>query len=438
MTNRRHQVALSLADALLSGPADADACLVRAAECLGRKHRWLRPLCQRAFQRFGSSLDHRSRRALADWIGQDSGFLDAWSAPRPPRVVRYFLEPPRMAPRKGALAACRLPDLPTPGDLARWLGISVGELDWFADVRGMNPPEGPLCHYRYTWIRKRHGVRLVEAPKVRLREIQRRILREILDPVPVHRAAHGFRRGLSCKTFVEPHVGRDVILRMDLRNFFPDIPSPRVHALFATLGYPEAVARCLAALCTNRVPMSVARRGAASWTDAKMLGVPHLPQGAPTSPAIANLSALHLDLRLDALSAAVEGQYTRYADDLAISGGDVLRRSWGRVSRAVAAIAIEEGFAINHRKTRAMHRGGRQMLTGILVNTKPNVLRADFDRLKAILTNCARHGPRSQNRQEVMDFRAQLAGQIAHVASINAARGLKLKAIFEKIDWQRA
>jgi RNA-directed DNA polymerase len=436
MTARRHLVALSLADALLSGPSDPEGFFERAAECLGRRHRWLRPLCQRAFQRFGSSLDHRARQALANWIRQDNGYLEAWNGSRPPRVARYFIEPPRMAPRKGALTACNLPALPTPGDLAGWLGITIGELDWFADVRGMNPPDGPLCHYRYVWIRKRHGMRLVEAPKARLRAIQRRILREILDPVPIHRAAHGFRRGLSCRTFVESHVGRDVVLRMDLRNFFPDIPSPRVHALFSTLGYPDSVARCLAALCTNRVPMSFARRGASSWTEAKTLGVPHLPQGAPTSPSVANLCALHLDFRLDALSRAIGGQYTRYADDLAISGGEALRRSWPRVSSAISAIALEEGFAINHRKTRAMHRGRRQMLTGIVVNTKPNIPRVEFDRLKAILTNCARLGPRLQNRQQVKDFRAHLAGRIANVASINAARGMKLKAIFERIAWE--
>lgn len=306
-----------------------------------------------------------------------------------------------------------------------------------ADVRSMNPADGPLCHYRYAWIPKRQSSRLVEVPKPRLREIQRKLLREILDLVPVHRAAHGFRRGYSCRTFVEPHVGRDVILRMDLRNFFPAIPAPRIHALFETLGYPEAVARLLAGLCTNRVPMVVARRGAASWTEAKRLGVPHLPQGAPTSPALANLCALHLDFRLDGLSQALGGQYTRYADDLAISGGEELRRASQRIPALVAAIALDEGFEINHRKTRAMHRGRRQMLTGIVVNTKANVPRQEFDRLKAILSNCVRNGAASQNREGVTDFRAHLAGRVAYVRSLNPGRGAKLEAILSRITWKQ-
>lgn len=437
MINRRHLVATALADALLAGPAEIAGFVERAAHCLGRRHRWIAPLARHVFLRFGSSLKHADREKLASVIRADRGYQHAWFTSRVPRIAHYFLDPPSMGPRTGALAACDLPSLPTPGDLATWLGLTSTELDWFADVRGMNPARGALCHYRYSWVPKRHGLRLVEAPKARLRELQRRILRGILDRVPVHARAHGFRSGHSCRTFVEPHIGREVVLRMDLRHFFPGIPAPRVHALFATLGYPEAVARVLTALCTNGVSMRVARQGASSWTEAKRLQVPHLPQGAPTSPALANLCALHLDLRLDALAGSLDANYTRYADDLAISGDGPVRRAIPRVARLVAAIALEEGFEINHRKTRPMHRSRRQVLTGIVVNERPNVRREDFDRLKAVLTNCARLGPMLQNRDGVADFRSHLAGRIAHVASLHPARGEKLSAIFDRIAWSR-
>lgn len=433
--NRRRLVAHTLATALLAGPAEPEALVERVAQCLGRKHRWIGPMCRRLFQQFGSSLSERDRGALMMFIEQDAGYLGAWSRVRPPKILRYPLAVQKMAPRTGALQACDLPSISTSRDLAAWLEISMDELDWFADVRGMNPPAGPLCHYRYEWARKRFGSRLIEIPKPRLREIQRRVLHGILDRVPAHEVAHGFRRGRSCRTFVQPHVGQDVVVTYDLRNFFGEIPAARVHALFETLGYPETVARALSGLCTNQVPMSVARRGAHSWIDAKWLGVPHLPQGAPTSPAIANLCALHLDLRLEGLAQSMGASYTRYADDLAISGGESVRRRLGGLSRAIAVIAIEEGFEINHRKTRAMHRSRRQVLTGIVVNEKPNVRRQDFDLLKAILTNCVRHGPQSQNRGALASFRSHLQGRIAHVASLNAERGTKLAAIFERIDW---
>jgi hypothetical protein len=299
--------------------------------------------------------------------------------------------------------------------------------------------DGLLCHYRYRWVPKRHGLRLMEAPKPKLRAIQRRILREILDPIPVHGAAHGFRRAHSCRTYAEPHAGKLVVLRMDLRDFFNSIPAARIGALFRTLGYPEAVASLLAGLCTNRVPARVLRTlprdCALPWEQGRKLAIPHLPQGAPTSPALSNLCALHLDLRLAALAGTLGGTYTRYADDLAFSGDEALRRRVDRVEIHVAAIAREEGFDVNHRKTRAMHRSHRQVLTGIVVNERPNVRRGEYDRLKAILHNCARSDPASQNRSGHRDFRAHLSGRVQHVKSLNPARGARLLALFERIAW---
>lgn len=98
---------------------------------------------------------------------------------------------------------------------------------------------------------------------------------------------------------------------------------------------------------------------------------------------------------------------------------------------------MQEGFDINHRKTRFMHRSDRQFLTGVVVNEKPNVRRQDFDRLKAVLTNCVRRGATSQNRDGVRDFQAHLSGRIAHVASLNPERGRKLQEIFRQIEWAR-
>jgi retron-type reverse transcriptase len=171
------------------------------------------------------------------------------------------------------------------------------------------------------------------------------------------------------------------------------------------------------------------------WEQGRCLAIPHLPQGAPTSPALSNLCALHLDLRLAALVDTLGGTYTRYADDLALSGGEELRRRVEKVGLHVAAIAREEGFKVNHRKTRAMHRSDRQVLTGIVVNEKPNVRRDEFDRLKAILTNCVRTDPVSQNRSGHPDFQAHLSGRVQHVKSLNPERGARLEALFERIAW---
>jgi hypothetical protein len=160
----------------------------------------------------------------------------------------------------------------------------------------------------------------------------------------------------------------------------------------------------------------------------------HLPQGAPTSPALANLCAYRLDCRLDALARALNGVYTRYADDLAFSGGEELERGARRFQVLVCRIALEEGFTLQTRKSRFMRQGVRQQLAGVVVNAHPNVRREEYDRLKAILTNCVRHGPSSQNRAGHEDFRGHLAGRIAYVTMLNPARGRRLHALFAQIQ----
>ncbi|HVK55764.1 MAG TPA: reverse transcriptase family protein, partial [Burkholderiales bacterium] len=417
-------VAHALADAFLAGPATVEGFTERAVLSLGRKSQWIPSLCRKVFVRFGSGLAHGQRTKLIQFIQADPDYCNAWAASRKPRIQHRFLDPPRMTPRPGALARCALPELQTPGDLATWLEIAPSQLDWYADPCGMiDTVDSPLCHYHYRWIQKRRGAfRLLEIPKPRLREIQRKILREILNPIPLHKAAHGFRRGRSCRSYVEPHIGKLVLLRMDLLNFFMSIPARRINALFKTLGYPEAVARLLTGLCTNRVPKSVMRQipdadssGRFSRLEQAQYRAPHLPQGAPTSPALANLCALHLDCRLSTLADSLGGAYTRYADDLAFSGDEEMRRRVERLSAQVGAIALEEGFEANYRKTRIMHCSDRQRLTGIVVNERMNISRREYDELKAILHNCARFGPESQNRMGRRDFRGYLEGRVGYV-----------------------
>jgi len=91
---------------------------------------------------------------------------------------------------------------------------------------------------------------------------------------------------------------------------------------------------------------------------------------------------------------------------------------------------------VHHRKTRIMRQGVRQHLAGLIANRRLNVRRADFDRLKAILTNCVRLGPESQNRDAHPHFRAHLEGRVGFVETINPAKGQRLRALLEKIRWQ--
>jgi RNA-directed DNA polymerase len=196
----------------------------------------------------------------------------------------------------------------------------------------------------------------------------------------------------------------------------------------------------LTGLCTNRVPDEVwhnlgPEERSRSEEDRLRYRTAHLPQGAPTSPALANLCAYRLDCRLDALARSLDAAYTRYADDLAFSGGAEFERGARRFQVVVGCIALEEGFELQMRKSRFMRQGVRQQLAGVVVNAHPNLRRAEYDRLKAILTNCVRHGPTSQNRDGHADFSGHLTGCIAYVSMLNPARGGRLRTLFDRIRW---
>ena len=438
------RVAAVLADGLLAGAEHAGEIAERLSWMCGRRHRWIKPCAERLFARFGSRLGEAERRRVIEAICADPGYSEAWYTATPPTIRRYPLSPMRIGTGTGALAASGLPQIATPADLAGWLELPIGVLDWFADVRHINRlAEGPLCHYQYRWVSKRDGgLRLLEIPKPRLAELQRRILRGILDKVAAHDAAHGFRRTRSCRSYAAPHTNKQVVLHFDLRHFFASIPASRIHALFAHLGYPAPVARLLTGICTHPTPLPVLRaltsvdpRALSLREQRAMLRGRHLPQGAPSSPALANLCALHLDFRLAGLARALDADYTRYADDLALSGGETLRRSLRQVVRQVTAIAVEQGFSVNAGKTRAMHQSGRQMLTGIVVNQKTNPRRSDYDRLKAVLHNCLRDGAATQNRDGHLDFRAYLHGRVAHLRQLNPEKGERLLLLLSRIDW---
>ena len=155
----------------------------------------------------------------------------------------------------------------------------------------------------------------------------------------------------------------------------------------------------------------------------------HLPQGAPTSPAIANLCAYGLDVRLTALADKTGAVYTRYADDLVFSGGDAFARQAARFTALAAGIAQDEGFVVNHRKTRFMTQADRQRVGGLVVNSRPRAARDEYDALRALLFNASRTSLEAQNRAAHPDFRRHVEGRIAWLSSNDPPRAAKLHAL---------
>lgn len=434
--DRRAWAANNLAARLLAGPWTRPAIQAAIDAVLGPLTQSLHETLVDALADLGEATYPPAPRALTAFLIR----LPYFRLP-PGRTVVTVLDPPRFAPLP-PFAHLKIPALATLGELGAWLGEPSGQLHWLADERRGHgrAAEAALQHYRYGFVGKRGGgVRLVEAPKPRLKAIQRRILHEILAVVPVHDCARGFVAGRSCIDGAQVHAGEAVVATYDLAQFFPSIGLSRIHGIFRSLGYPWAVARRLAGLCTTVTPARVLQglpdplRSDAGFR--ALHGVPHLPQGAPTSPALANLLAWRLDLRLHGLARAAGANYTRYADDLAFSGSADLAGGIDRFGDLVGSIVTEEGFSLNPAKTRIMPRRARQRVTGIVVNAHCNVARGDFDVLKATLHNCVRAGPAGQNRAGVPDFRRHLDGRIVWVEQVNPPRGAKLRRLFERIDW---
>lgn len=442
-TRVRPDLARALAAGFLAA-ADAPAGWARpalvdaGADVLGRRARWLGPLARQVLELYPRPPLDRPRE-LADVIRSRPAAERAGRS----RPLRQPVTGTRMVSNPW-----RLPELHDLADLAALLGLTPAGLDLFTDPRrwARTAPE-PVQHYRHGHRFAPSGaVRVLEAPKPRLKAVQRRLLGQVLGRIPPHDAAHGFRRGRGVGSHAAVHAGQQVVLRLDLEGFFAAVGVGRVHGIWRQAGYPEPVAYALTGLTTTVLPLAAWRAVPrpvdpdlldAHWRLGRRLAGPHLPQGAPTSPALANLAAFGLDVRLTALAGSWGGRYSRYADDLAFSGPRGWGRGTSRILDLVADVVRDEGFRLNERKTAVLPRAGRQQLGGLVVNDRPRVARAEVDRLRAVLHNCARHGPSSQNRDGVPDLRRHLAGRVAWVAQHDPGRGARLHEQLAAIDWTR-
>lgn len=206
--------------------------------------------------------------------------------------------------------------------------------------------------YRSFKIKKRNGkLRAIDEPLPTLKNVQRWVLANILARIEVSKVAKAFVKDVSIKDNARFHRNQNYVISIDVRDFFPSIPLWRVYAVLRSQGYSRGVSYLIAKLCT---------------LDDK------LPQGAPTSPAISNIVLAEFDSKILDYTRSKGLRYTRYADDLTVSGGTV---NIGELLEVVRVHLEMEGLHINDEKTKVMRKGGRQIVTGIVVNKKLSVKR---------------------------------------------------------------
>ena len=269
-------------------------------------------------------------------------------------------------------------------ELARWLGLPEAELrPWLSSApawtRGFD-------YTRYTIPKRRGGTRTIDAPGDKLKTLQRRVHQRLLAGLKLNSAATGYVRGRSIVDNARPHTRQAVVINVDLADFFPSITADRVKAAWRALGWNDEAATALTNICT---------------LDGR------LPQGAPTSPALSNLVCRRLDARLASLLAALDGAYTRYADDLTVSvpslgrnkrrrlgpprSGPAKPRPYKRsgLSRKLLTrlreIIEAEGFRIQWKKrVRVQRAHQRQTATGLVVNQQVNLPRSTRRLIRAM------------------------------------------------------
>jgi len=318
-----------------------------------------------------------------------------------------------------------LPALPDVDAFAKAVNMPVPKLRWLAYHREVDSG----THYKRWTVPKRDGTpRLISAPKPDLKNVQRWIAREITEHLPVHGAAHGFLVGRSIATNARVHAGARILVKMDIRNFYPTVTMRRVKGLLRRAGIGEQVATLMALLCTESPREEIVTHGKTYYVATAPRS---LPQGAPTSPSITNALCLRLDARLTGLATKLGARYTRYADDLAFSFQDDTKAEIGNLLHSVAEIVKAEGFAIHPKKTRVMRSGARQQLTGLVINKTGDdrpparVARTRVRELRAAIKN------RELGRAGKGETLEQLKGLCAFVMMADRERG---RALMERVD----
>lgn len=327
--------------------------------------------------------------------------------------------------------------LDTLDDLADILGVPKSKLYYYAYKANLNN------HYKKFDIPKKSGGRrTIYAPSSPLKIVQTKIS-QLLEAVYFVKApVHGFVHDRSILTNAERHLekGRKkFIFNADIKNFFPTITMERVENLLKAFPYnlPPFVAQTIARLTCF---------------------MSFLPQGAPSSPIISNMICAKMDTRLRRLAQSNKCVYTRYADDITISTdllvfpGNIASYDPNNgltVAGMEFQAAIEEnGFKLNEKKLRLQSKYKKQEITGLVVNTFPNVPRRFVRQIRAMLFAWEKFGYESAEKEynekysksigrKASSFKKVIRGKLEFLRMVKGdtdAIYLKLRNKFAELD----
>ncbi|MDM1067357.1 reverse transcriptase family protein [Myroides odoratimimus] len=295
-------------------------------------------------------------------------------------------------------------------------------------------------HYSYYLIRKKKGgYRRIIAPHKNIKFLQDWIKLNILDKKVVHHASNGFIKNKSILDNAKVHLDSDTILNIDLKNFFESINERRVFGIFKYLGYHPNLALEFAKICTVDIPdekfYSLNQIEQENFEDLFNLNEPFLVQGAPTSPALSNITCINLDNRFQKLANKNNVKYSRYADDITFSGAEDNLPSISLLKK----IIIEENFEINWKKVGKYKKGQKQLVTGLLINGSVRIPKRFKKDIFRHLYFCQKFGPINHFNKisPNKSFRKEwLMGKILYVNAVEPDVAKEMFDQFKKVNWE--
>jgi len=303
--------------------------------------------------------------------------------------------------------------------------------------------------YRFFYLKKRvpgrSSVRMISVPNSTLRHIQQWIVTHILQYTTAHEASFAFHPGSRPFEAAEEHCGCNWLLKIDLQDFFHTVSEGRVALVFVDLGFNRLMAFELARLVTVACERPARSETEERWTTIPYYQCEHegmLPQGAPTSPMLANLVMYKTDEILQRLADAHKLKYTRYADDLAFSfGPDTSLIDIKRFKRAVLKVLNNSGFRPNLRKTVIRGPGSRRIVLGMLVDGDRPRLSSEYKdmiRLHLHYLTSPKHGPAvhaAKRKTSISGIYNHVRGLISWAQTVEREYGDAALAKLLAVDW---
>jgi RNA-directed DNA polymerase len=325
------------------------------------------------------------------------------------------------------LAKYSLPVITSAEELSKAMNISVGQLKFLSYNRTISKN----TQYKRFYIpKKAGGKRLISTPMPKLKEAQYWILENILNKVSLNDSAHGFVKQRSIVSNALPHVKSEVLINIDLKDFFPSIKYERVKGLFRSFGFSEQIATILGLICTEPECDEIELDGQTYYAS----GIERfLPQGAPTSPAVTNIICKKLDARLKGLSSRYQFNYTRYADDLTFSATGEAVNNLKTVLGMVKKIIKAEGLTLHPDKFRVLRKGARKEVTGVVVNEKPSINAKELDKFRTVLFQIEKDGPEGKHWGNSPNLLASIKGYASFVFMVDPVKGKPLLERANKI-----